>query len=641
MLEHFRTDWENIVRGMHHLEKIEYIKYRRSLPNLSMRGEYVKSYGEKLIADFLFEHNLSYKYEKNHWWNGLNYRPDFTLFITSNSGLVVEYFGLAGDSDYDSLTEEKRNFWRFKQQWKLLEVTPADISGGRDKFFFNFKQLLEMNGVSCTALSEDEVWRRIKDRAIDGFTSAAVGFIQRCRKLSLTPSELRSLINSKNNLSCVESKFLEIAQYLYDAYLNRLLATNEEDFDGLMQKAVKYIQEGSTIFERKNFRGDLRNIRYMLIDEYQDFSDLFFRLVKAVQIQNDKIEFFCVGDDWQAINGFAGSDLKFYENFQCYFSPSCVLYLSTNYRSSKSIVGISNALMEGLGKPAEAYKSDHGMILLGDLQNFTPSNRENERHAGDIITPAVLRLVSKLLSAGKNVVLMSRKNTLPWYINYNVGQFRKVNGLDTFCDLICSFFPDEMKEKITTSTTHKYKGLQNDAVIVLDAVYRCHPLIHPDWIFTRVLGDDIEKIISEEKRLFYVALTRAVDTLIILTEYQSSSPFLSDIISKLTLKRVNWDNYPPVKNAISLINVRVGNLNPHNNSATYSIRDKLKASGYRWDSINKVWQKSFIREDFTLENLQNTIWSQMANEISVHIIDDNTIVGEYAIHSGQWHSVGH
>ncbi len=300
-------------------------------------------------------------------------------------------------------------------------------------------------------------------------------------------------------------------------------------------------------------------------------------------------------------------------------------------------MAIGNSLMDGLGKPAESYKSENGTILLGYFDEFKPSNRENERHNGDEITPAVLRLVSKILGTDKNVVLLSRKNTLPWYVNYDAVQSRKKNRLDAFCDLIRSYFPEELRGLITTSTAHRYKGLQNDAVIVLDAVLGSYPLIHPDWIFTRVLGDDIEKIISEERRLFYVALTRAVDTLIILTEEQSSSPFLQDIISKQSLYRIGWDNFPPVRDENSRLTVRVGNLNKYNNGATYAIKDQLKASGYRWESRNKVWQKSFLEEGFSIENLKKSIWSPGANEICVHIVDDHeSSVDEYVIYSGQW-----
>jgi len=221
MLEHFRADWERIAKGGYDLEKSELIEYRRSLPNVSLRGEYLKSYGEKLIADFLFEHDIPYKYERNYWWNGVNYRPDFTIFLSAESGLIIEYFGLLGDADYDELTKEKRKYWEHNRSWRLLEITPIDVSVGREQFFSSFKQLLANNGVNCSHLTEEEIWSRIKDRAIDRFTGTAVGFIQRCRKLSFTPTQLSDLIESRNDLSSVEGKFLEIAQPLYSAYLEQ------------------------------------------------------------------------------------------------------------------------------------------------------------------------------------------------------------------------------------------------------------------------------------------------------------------------------------------------------------------------------------------------------------------------------------
>ena len=86
-----------------------------------------------------------------------------------------------------------------------------------------------------------------------------------------------------------------------------------------------------------------------------------------------------------------------------------------------------------------------------------------------------------------------------------------------------------MKERISISTAHKYKGLEKPMVIVLDAVARSYPLIHPDWAFSRVLGDSPEKITKEERRLFYVALTRAIEKLVIITDGRSKSPFLEEL----------------------------------------------------------------------------------------------------------------
>src|SRR5262249_22409315 len=79
MLMHFRDDWERIVEGRFHLPIEELNEYRRALPRETLRGEYVKSFGEKLIANTLFENDVAYRYERNFRWNGVNYKPDFSV----------------------------------------------------------------------------------------------------------------------------------------------------------------------------------------------------------------------------------------------------------------------------------------------------------------------------------------------------------------------------------------------------------------------------------------------------------------------------------------------------------------------------------------------------------------------------------
>ncbi|MDQ3774719.1 MAG: UvrD-helicase domain-containing protein [Pseudomonadota bacterium] len=223
MLAHFREDWDRIVEGCYDKSKDELLQFRRSLPRESLEGEPVKSFGEKVIADFLFEHDIAYKYERNHWWSGINYRPDFTIFQTSKSGTIIEYFGLTGDPDYDEMSEEKRAYWDAKKDWTLIELSRQDIvAGGKESFIVLLRECLEAQGIHCVRLSEDEIWHRVRHRAIDRFTMAMVGFIGRCRKLSLSPAELRSLIESYSPLSPVEEMFLELAHRLYAAYLDRL-----------------------------------------------------------------------------------------------------------------------------------------------------------------------------------------------------------------------------------------------------------------------------------------------------------------------------------------------------------------------------------------------------------------------------------
>ena len=113
MMEHFRDDWEQQMEtyrfGRIWPRGHSNTSDRRSLTRETLDGKYVKSFGEKVIANFLFEHDIDYKYEWAFSWDGRNYRPDFTIFNGRTGGIVIEYIGLKGDPEYDAMSEDKRN----------------------------------------------------------------------------------------------------------------------------------------------------------------------------------------------------------------------------------------------------------------------------------------------------------------------------------------------------------------------------------------------------------------------------------------------------------------------------------------------------------------------------------------------------
>ncbi len=638
MVAYFRGDWDRIVLGEHDRTPEDMLSYRRSLSRESLDGRYVKSFGEKIIADFLFEHDIKYRYERNFRRDGINYRPDFT--IGDNRGVVIEYFGLEGDADYDAMSEQKRNYWRNEPNWKLLEFSPNHLTSNRVEGFYTLlRQELEACEIPCNRLSEEEIWRRIEGRAIDRLTEVTVGFIKRCRKLSLTSGQLSERVNNHDCDSDVEQDFLGLAQVFYRSYLECLQATGDDDFDGLMQKASERVAEGKIVFRRYRSDtgqiryGNLEQIRYVLIDEYQDFSELFYRLMEAVRGQNPRARFFCVGDDWQAINGFAGSDLRFFQNFEQYFEDSRKRHIVTNYRSTRAIVNVGNKLMRELGKPARAHTDKAGKVVIADLGTFKPTRQEREENPGDNLTPAVLRLVNQVIKDDKSVVLLSRTNSLslPWDINYSdQGNSSSESGLDRFLELLRARLPNELAERVTISTTHKYKGLQEDVVIVLDAVSRCYPLIHPNLIFTRVFGDSVESVVDEERRLFYVALTRAVENLFILTKTNNFSPFLEDLERSMGLTRLEWS-----------ITIRVGKQRRGRGNGTYAIKELLRAEGYDWIDEEKVWESVETAEGFSVTEFANQArWSHSADGIEVGFYDylDNE-VARYHVDGGQWNRI--
>ena len=425
---------------------------------------------------------------------------------------------------------------------------------------------------------------------------------------------------------------------VYQAYLERLQATGEEDFDGLMQRASEIVASGQTVFRRKSGNGDLKNLRYIFIDEYQDFSKLFHCLIEAIRTQNSSVQLFCVGDDWQAINGFAGSDLSFYQNFEKIFQPSTKLPISTNYRSADSIVRVSNQLMNGLGEPAREINKSLGKVEIANLSNFKPLPVEQEDHPGDDFTPAILRLINRAFQHDKSVVLLSRKNSLPWYINYGEKHNKKRGQLGNFLELLRSKFPEFLREKMNISTTHKYKGLEKEIVIILDAVPRSYPLLHPDLMFTFALGSSIEGAVDEERRLFYVALTRAVEHLFILTETNNMSPFVEDLQSRINISLLDWATYDPVVGETRRITVIVTNQNGRGSNGTFTIKELLRAEGYEWDSRLKTWWRNYSAQNFSVQSFfANTQWVSHANGIHLQFYNDlENVLATYVIDRGQW-----
>jgi len=234
--------------------------------------------------------------------------------------------------------------------------------------------------------------------------------------------------------------------------------------------------------------------------------------------------------------------------------------------------------------------------------------------------------------------MLCRRNGLPWFVNFQDQSAGSGRGLARYLDLVRSFFPNGLRERISISTAHKYKGLEKPMVIVLDLVARSYPLIHPDWAFSRILGDSPQKITEEERRLLYVALTRAADTLVVFTEGRSKSPFLEELEREIPLAAVEWADYPPLRGLTTRLVVKVGNQERRGGASTFAIKDFLKASGYQWQSTGwPGWAKSFPTEGFRIDTLKSEVWSEPADGIDVRIFDEtDTAVAQFLVDCGNW-----
>ncbi|MDR0529258.1 MAG: UvrD-helicase domain-containing protein [Zoogloeaceae bacterium] len=637
MLARFKEDWEKIERGHYFDSRDDFLRYRRSFSSFTLGGDTVNSFGEQQIANFLFEHGglpyrekegetcpafyYQYKWGNRFELNGHPYRPDFTIFLPNKYLVIIECFGMEGDANYDVETAGKIEFWeKNAERHKVVSFLPLyreDIASG--KFSGKLESLLRGKGVCCDLLAEEEIWRRARKRAIDSYTTATVGFINRCRCMGLSYKELEEKIQTHRWVKKEEYWFLELAQEFYGAYVQRLPEKNFDDFSGLVLRAAGQVLQGDCGFARKGRQGDTRALRWLCVDEFQDFNELFYRLLAAICKAAPKLSLFCVGDDWQAINGFAGADLRFFENFKSYFGAFEKLYLSTNYRSVSSVVRAGNALMKNSGKPARARNgSPEGVVYLADAADFRPTPFEEDYYKSVRQKMMVTRIVRRASQENKPVVLLNRK---------------RIDNNNYLKD-IRECLPLDKQEIVSASTAHRYKGLEKPIVIILDALDKSYPLIHPNWIFLRVLGESAESIVAAERRLFYVALTRASEKLMILTDRQKRSPFLNDI--EAVTKPIEWSDYPAIHGRSGQWRIEIKNQNRYGCGGTFEIKDQLKRWGYKWDASEKCWWKNCPADDSPLSLIGEEGWIKAADGVEIRVVDaDGKTVGVLDVNDGK------
>ena len=604
MLRHFKNELDVIAGGKYDQNKEEFLKYRRSLSYQTLNNDYVKSEGEKQIANFLFEHGINYNYEKAIYWKGTPYRPDFSLRLKNDSEVIIEYFGLTNNAKYDQERKKKIVFWKNKPEFIFIEIYP----GGTDEN--NLKLKLEELGIKCIRLSEDDIWKLVRERAIDRFSKVTKNFIGRCRQLSINPSELE--VNSHRNLLGIDKDFISVMRIIYEAYLDSLSMNYQEDFSGLLIKAIDNIKKDQTLIRSKGeVIGDLKKIKYMFIDEYQDLTKTFFELINAIKSKNKFIELFCVGDDWQAINMFMGSDLEYYKNFDKYFNNCNRMTISSNYRSADSIVRVSNKLMTNEeGIPAVCKRDISGNVLIANYNDNILNSLEESGLKINKITATALRFTKYSLDNDKEIVFLIRNNRIPY-----IPTSDEDSNPRTFLRKIRSYFPESEHKNINISTIHKYKGKECDVVVIFDLRHNSYPYIHSDWVFNIYFGDNIEKLIDEERRLFYVALTRPINTLILLADnIDDPSPFLEAVIDREIIQKLDWKNFPQIK-LDDKANFRVIF------SAAFDIKSELKSARYLYNSSEKIWGKNFSAKDYSLE----TIKEELKNSININNTNKNVI----------------
>jgi DNA helicase IV len=530
-------------------KKAEYLEYMRSLRYTALDGTKVKSLAERIILNFFITHNLSggkvdIKYESPATWmdyedaNGNKrtpepdfYFPEYGIYLEhwaiDESGKVPEWF----EGDYLESMKIKKEKFKNQNVYSLVESSYGDYSKP------NFEEVISRRMLK--ALKEkypdeefkfeevqyeflvNKVWKDGKD-ALKVLSQNISNFIRVAKTYNLTPKDVRKNIVSKK-WSRKQQKFAELAVELYEIYQQELKKSNEIDFADMINLAIENLKSDSKLYFDK--------FDHILIDEYQDISYQRFELINVLMKKNPNCKLFCVGDDWQSIMGFSGSNLDFFVHFEDYFNHPERTDLTINYRSIKSVVDTGAEIIrhnkEQLGKEANAHNQEEKKITVYSSLYKNGSGPETKKY-NDQVAEHCIKKIKKLHDEGyawRDMMILRRICPPGNWMSIALQNEAEKQDVPLSEDV-------HNPTTISNLTVHQSKGLQARIVFILGVDKGPYgfpnELQNLDTLKPATRGEKNDKE-EEERRLFYVAVTRAKEDVIIYHQKCAKSKFLDEI----------------------------------------------------------------------------------------------------------------
>lgn len=490
----------------------EYSQYIQENKLQTMRGEFVKSYEEIMIANFLYSSSINYEYERRYEHPTADiefeqYCPDFYLtdygiyiehFALNRRGEAPEYFNKNVTHTYEEGVEWKRKIHK-EHRTTLIETYSYLQKQG--KLLFYLKNKLLNFGVEIKPKTNQELLKEINENQYASeFSKLAKRFIQLKKQTIFSFPDLYQKAQKYPDYPRLRD-LLFLMNPICDYYEQYLKDNHEIDFSDMIRKATDYISTG-------RFKV---NLKHILVDEFQDISPARAGLIKSIIDQDPSISLFAVGDDWQSIYRFTGSDLNMMINFSDEFGHTTKTVLDTTFRFNNQIGKCSSAFVlqnsKQIKKTLQTYKkSDQPEIsivttrsnLTGLKLSIEAIGRRDEEEAKIFVLARTHHLIKEVRFSG--IIKLLQK------------QFTNVS--------------------IDFMTIHASKGKEADYVILIGLLSDELPAEKPvDDILELLLPEKERYPFAEERRLFYVALTRAKNRVYLVYNPDDPSPFMTEIYS--------------------------------------------------------------------------------------------------------------
>ncbi len=503
----------------------------------TINGEIVKSIGEVKIANFLYENGYEYSYEKKYphkLAEDRSYSPDFTVYANGVE-FYIEYYGLTKyRSDgtfslddinaYNRLIIKKRELHN-KFKTDLIELY-YDYDNGSD-FLTELKKLLKLRISNAVTKTDKEIFYRLiytnQERQYFKFINLVKQFINKFKEKGYEESDFVTFIQEEKEM--LIKKQLKFVKPLFRYYESTIHRNYEVDFNDMINYGYKGMD---TLKEKYNYL----DYDYLIIDEYQDISTQRYNFAKKLSdLFTAKIV--AVGDDWQAIFGFSGSEVELFTKFYELMGYAEISKITKTYRNSQELIDIAG---EFVSKNEDQFKKD--LTSIKHLENPIQIDYYDQ---DDLYSKnrVVLKTIKKIIASKPDgSILLLGRFTKDIDELLKSRYFKKgPNGR-----IICTLF---INVRIDYLTVHKAKGLGYDNVILLNAVnaVRGFPSKIKDQPLIKVLQSESRGTVEypEERRLFYVALTRTKNKLYIIcpgSPSEDKSEFVREIVNNSNVEEI-------------------------------------------------------------------------------------------------------
>lgn len=514
----------------------------RTKKSVTIQNEILRSRQEVEIANFLYLNGIDYDYEPVYQYDipGARkpYTPDF-MIRQDGKCAYLEHFGISESGENDRYSQEELDRYkkavndkvRLHKQHGTTLIYTFSAYNDRKPLAVHLKELLEAHGFELIPRSNKEVMELLvageENRYVRKLINLICRFISNFKVNGYTADEFNRMYHSTQN---VRSRlFLEICNDCYLEYERWLKENKAVDFEDMINESARILKEVKEMRQKLDFK-------YIIVDEYQDISRQRFDLTKALSEVTDA-KIIAVGDDWQSIYAFSGSDISLFTKFAEKMGYAKLLKIVKTYRNSQDVIDIAGNFIqrntEQISKQLISPKRIEDPVLIYTYDSSSKGKDGNRRSGANYaLASAVETAIGQLLEYKEKENIEPGSILLLGRFGFDGDQLER-SGLFEYISRGAKIksvrYP---KLDITFMTVHSSKGLGYDDVIIVNGkneTYGFPSKVEDDPVLAFVIKGDRSIDYAEERRLFYVAMTRTKNRVLLVAPEQNPSEFLLEL----------------------------------------------------------------------------------------------------------------